>query len=330
MIIGAASLASFFGALIWWSTDVRNKREAVWRAVADTRGGVFHEAGSSWLVAKPAVIEAVIGQAVVHLDTYVVSSGKSSTTYTRARAVFSLGSGPSFKVYKEGVLSSIGKAIGTQDLELGGDKGFDDAFMVKGDDVAAVREAWTSKAKGLMFGQLHDTRAVSDGDDVVLTCHGAVSDPSKLTALLDLAGELASYGARALVDYGSLPDARATATTLTRGFALEIGTKAGPVAVTARVTRGPVGLTLTLDHSRELPEFATELARGQASDLPRGLLADHGQGRLESVGEARLVSDSRQRLRLSWPGLPDHVAVSAGVELLVELAAGVPTEGAFR
>ena len=48
------------------------------------------------------------------LDTYVVSpGGQGSETYTRARARFAIGGGPTFKVYEEGFFSSIGKAVGT-------------------------------------------------------------------------------------------------------------------------------------------------------------------------------------------------------------------------
>src|SRR5262249_15321237 len=86
----------------------------------------------------PMQIFAEIEGVPVHVDHYTVSHGKSSTTYTRITAAASAPQGLTLKVYVEGFLSTIGKALGTQDVNVG-DREFDDAFMVKASDEDLAR-----------------------------------------------------------------------------------------------------------------------------------------------------------------------------------------------
>lgn len=84
------------------------------------------------------VISGAVENVPVQLDHYVVSHGKSSTSYTRVvgRAIepmpFTL------RVYVESVFSSLGKVLGAQDVQLG-DPAFDERFMVKADNEAMAR-----------------------------------------------------------------------------------------------------------------------------------------------------------------------------------------------
>lgn len=73
------------------------------------------------------------------LDTYTVSTGKSSTTYTRMRAPFINKDGLYFKVYRESLFSGVGRYFGMQDIKIG-DPGFDDPFVVKGNNTAKIRQ----------------------------------------------------------------------------------------------------------------------------------------------------------------------------------------------
>lgn len=104
----------------FFATEVVRRREAgremLWREFAEARGGFFVPATGSWLFRRPASIVVPHAHASVTIDIHVVSHGKSSTTYTRARARYALGFGPSFRVSSEGLLSAMGKALGAQDL----------------------------------------------------------------------------------------------------------------------------------------------------------------------------------------------------------------------
>lgn len=66
-------------------------------------------------------------------DYFVVSTGKSAITYTRLRTCFKQQQAFEMKLSKEGMFSKIGKALGSQDIEIG-DEEFDHAYMVKSND----------------------------------------------------------------------------------------------------------------------------------------------------------------------------------------------------
>ncbi|MFE3845895.1 DUF3137 domain-containing protein, partial [Thermoplasmatota archaeon] len=51
----------------------------------------------------------------IYLDTYTVSTGKSTITYTRMRAPFINTKKIYFKIYRKGIASNIGKVLGMQD-----------------------------------------------------------------------------------------------------------------------------------------------------------------------------------------------------------------------
>jgi len=88
-------------------------------------------------------VAAHAGQWTITLDTYTVSTGKSSTTYTRMRVPYVNKDGLYFKVYRTGIFSDMGKALGMQDIEVG-NSAFDEGFIIKGNDEAKVRTLFSN------------------------------------------------------------------------------------------------------------------------------------------------------------------------------------------
>lgn len=80
----------------------------------------------------------------IYLDTYTVSTGKSSMTYTRMRAPFVNSKDFYFKVYNTGVFSEIGKWLGGQDIEVGYEL-FDSEYVIQGSDENAVRTLFSNE-----------------------------------------------------------------------------------------------------------------------------------------------------------------------------------------
>lgn len=107
----------------------------IWREFAEEIEGSFIEGG----VFKSNKIEAKFENWTITIDTYSQSSGSSSSTYTRLRAPFKEIIPIDFKIYKSGIFSGLGKAMGGQDV-LTGDSRFDEDFIVKGDDEDKIRE----------------------------------------------------------------------------------------------------------------------------------------------------------------------------------------------
>ncbi|MCZ7685033.1 MAG: hypothetical protein M5U28_42185 [Sandaracinaceae bacterium] len=144
------------------------------------------------------------------------------------------------------MLGGLGKLLGARDVVLGDDPAFDERFVVKCDDEGATRAAWTHRARRLLFA-VDDARVESDGSTVSVVVGGHREDASTLEALLDLAGELASYGARELAAAAELPGARwigpAGPWDRPRAPRVELESARGPIAVrclpAAGATRAP-------------------------------------------------------------------------------------------
>jgi hypothetical protein len=114
-------------------------KRAVWEQLSREIGAEFVD-GGLW---KGVKVQAHPGPWTVTLDTYTESSGDSSVTYTRVRAPYVNPDGFRFTIYRKGFFSGVGKLLGMQDIEVG-DPEFDEAFVIKGNDEAKVRDLFSS------------------------------------------------------------------------------------------------------------------------------------------------------------------------------------------
>lgn len=332
-LMGTVAIGAVGGA-IWWNARETQRRNEVWSAVARERGGTFSDGHFGMLSTESPVIEAVVQHAVVRIELFFVQAGKSRQIYTRARASYTLAAGPIFKVYREGVLQSVGKALGAQDVELGGDEPFDLHFVVKCDDPQATRDAWTPRAKDLMRRHFEGDRAESDGREVTVTVWGSIVDPRKLHLMLELAGALASAGTSRLADYAALEGAalQPASGTYEQPVAprLTFETVRGEVRVELLAGIGVPRVRLRLPHERELPPFSVDVEDGEAAGLPRGLVSERAHELFRRIPGPLTLAGDRSGLQLTWRTAPSPEVLVEGVRLIAELAGGTPTEGAFR
>lgn len=107
----------------------------VWSEFAEEIEASFIEGG----VFKGNKIEAKFENWTIIIDTYSQSTGNTTSTYTRLRAPFKEIIPIEFKLYKSGIFSGIGKAMGGQDVLTGHGK-FDEDFIVKGNPEEKIKE----------------------------------------------------------------------------------------------------------------------------------------------------------------------------------------------
>jgi hypothetical protein len=105
-------------------------RNEVWKQLSREINANFIEGG---LFQSPRV-ELKHHNWIIYLDTYTVSTGKSSITYTRMRVPLINKKKFNFKIYRRGIGSNIGKALGMQDIKIGYDDWFDRDFIIKSND----------------------------------------------------------------------------------------------------------------------------------------------------------------------------------------------------
>jgi len=203
-VLGAAAIAAG-GTYAAVREHRRYKhRLATWAQTAADMGATYWPPDRSLFRNRSERIVADLGDARVVLDLYVQSTGKTTITYSQVRASVPLGVAPRFRVYREGLAASIGKALGMGDAILGHDR-FDETFMVRCEDDDRVRAMWTHHAMELAAGYFAKAEIVCDGSLIRLRQVGAFDDSERIRAGLELVAELASfdfYGRAALREVG--------------------------------------------------------------------------------------------------------------------------------
>lgn len=138
-------------------------REEIWRQLCDQTGANYI-AGGFW---KGDKVEAVHGLWTVTLDTYAVSTGKSTIIYTRMRAPYVNPDGFRFTIYRKGIFTPIGKLFGMQDVAVGHED-FDREFVIKGNDDHKLWRLFASqRVRDLISAQKDIYFSVKDDDGMV-------------------------------------------------------------------------------------------------------------------------------------------------------------------
>ena len=136
------------------------------------------------------------------LDTYTEthSSGESTTssTYTRMRSPYISRRNFSFKLYREGFFSGIGKLFGGQDIEIG-DAFFDSEFIIKSNQPETVTQLLSNaELKRLIQQQPNIHLEIKDNDgfwqnrlpvgtrELYFRCDGVIKETRLLKSLFEL------------------------------------------------------------------------------------------------------------------------------------------------
>jgi hypothetical protein len=172
-------------------------RKEIWQQFCAQTGSSFVEGG----FLKSDKIEAAHNQWTVTLDLFVVSTGKSTVTYTRMRAPYVNPDGFRFTIYRKGIFTEIGKWFGMQDVTVGHED-FDRDFVIQGNDEQKLRKLFSSqKIRDLIAAQPDISFAVKDDegfwskhfpeevDELYFQVVGVIKDIERLKLLYDLFAE---------------------------------------------------------------------------------------------------------------------------------------------
>jgi hypothetical protein len=200
--------------LVWlvsYSRAAAKRLAATWVEVAHQLGGQFVPGEAGWLSRKPMSIQAVVDGVAVFVDSYVVSSGKSSVTYTRLSAVAETPAGFALSIHQAGMFSSIGKAFGAQDVVVG-EPAFDEAFVVKTNDEDLTRAWLAPPTPALMLAaspyvhRLESTRVTSSRVGMERSVFALVAAVKANAALARRGAELRAEWRRLAHDLGGVVD----------------------------------------------------------------------------------------------------------------------------
>ena len=116
MVTAFIYIAALVLVVALWLLYFRRRQDAAWRQLASEMGAEFIPGG----LIRAGKVQAKLKQWIVTLDTYSVPSGDSNTTYTRLRAPLKKKDGFQFTIFRTGLISKLDKALGAQDIEIGG------------------------------------------------------------------------------------------------------------------------------------------------------------------------------------------------------------------
>jgi len=172
-------------------------KNEVWQQLCHEIGAEF-VAGGFWRGSK---VQAHVFSWTITLDTYTVSTGHSSETFTRMRAPFVNPEGLRFTIYRKGFFSDLGKLLGMQDIEIG-DTEFDEAFILKGNNESRVRDLFSRpRLRELLLAQPRLRLQIKDDeewlrkrfpesvDELYFQASSVIRDIERLKGLFDLFAE---------------------------------------------------------------------------------------------------------------------------------------------
>ena len=122
-----------------WRTLFGPSKQDIWRQLSNEIEARYVE-GGFWTGDK---VQATHGEWTMTLDTYAVSTGKTTIVFTRMRAPYVNPDGFRFTVYRKGLFTDIAKRFGMQDVEVG-DEAFDRDFVIKGTDEGKLRDLFAN------------------------------------------------------------------------------------------------------------------------------------------------------------------------------------------
>lgn len=171
--------------------------------------------GSFW---KGDSVRATHGEWTITLDTYAISTGKSTMIFTRMRAPYVNADGFRFTVYPKGIFTGVAKWLGMQDVEVG-DEAFDRDFVIKGSDESRLRELFSNpKIRALLAEKPALNLTVKDDegwfgpnfpdgvDELCFAVPGIVKDVEHLKRLYSLFAEALDQLCRMGSAYRQPPD----------------------------------------------------------------------------------------------------------------------------
>jgi hypothetical protein len=170
-------------------------RKDVWKQLARETKARFVE--GTWRTS--ARVEAAHAGWTVTLDAYFNAAVKAE--FTRLRAPYASRDGLRFSIHRRSVFTELGRKLGMQDVEVG-DKAFDHAFVIKGDDEAWLRRLFADarlrellaceKKVRLEVRRLRGWKSAPRGaatHELVFEEGGIIKDVERLKRLFDLFAE---------------------------------------------------------------------------------------------------------------------------------------------
>jgi hypothetical protein len=185
MTLAVISMVVFVTVVVLGFIILRSQQDKSWRQFAADIGGEFTPGGAF----RSSKVLAHARQWTITLDTYSVPSGDSSTAYTRIVAPFHSPDAFEFRIFREGLVGKLDKALGMKDIEIGL-ADFDRDFIIQSNNDVRVRALLADvKIRQLIQAQ-HSIQLQAKSDSLRFDAQGVIRDVERLKSLFELFGEM--------------------------------------------------------------------------------------------------------------------------------------------
>jgi hypothetical protein len=171
-------------------------REEIWRQLSSEIQAEYLP-GTFWKGDKVVVVHR---EWTITLDTFVVSTGKTTVRFTRLRAPYVNPDNFRFNIYRKSVFTGLGKFLGMEDVTVGFPE-FDEDFVIKGNDPKVIALFQNARLRELISAQKRIRFSVKDSEGVFgpvypenvdtleFVVRGVIKDVARLKLLFDLFAE---------------------------------------------------------------------------------------------------------------------------------------------
>ena len=168
--------------MVIWSVISRQRADAAWRQFASELVGAEFQQGNLFRRSK---VEVPVNGRMASLDEYAVSSGDSSTVYTRLRAPLQNAGGLEFTIARRTLISNLDKLLGTKEIAIG-DTEMDRLFVVRGNQEIRVRALFANPTLRRLIGDEKSIHVRVRNSQLNLEIQGSIRDVRRLKSLFEL------------------------------------------------------------------------------------------------------------------------------------------------
>ena len=199
IVVGIVALT---GGLIYWGLQIEKKRTEAMRLASQAMGYAFEETGDLGQLrsfgdlplfdqghskrARSVMTGRTADRDVKLFDyQYTTGSGKNSHTHNQTVALYPEGGRglPDFVLAPENFLHKIGQAFGYQDIDFEQSPEFSAHYLLRGNDEAAIRAAFTADVLAF-FAQHHSWHVEVRSSHVAVYRSGHRCKPPEAPAYL--------------------------------------------------------------------------------------------------------------------------------------------------
>ena len=178
-------LGAIFIIAVAWGLIARGKGEDAWKQLAAEIGGEYRK--GSFL--RSSKVQVHVRTWIVTLDSYSISSGDSSTTYTRIRAPFQNTAGLQLRITRKSLTSKLDKALGAKEIPIG-DPDIDRDFVVKGNNYSKIQALFTNRRICQLIQAQRSITLIVKDNELNFETQGVIEDVVRLKSLFELFNEL--------------------------------------------------------------------------------------------------------------------------------------------